>query len=213
MAKAPAAGGGQTVEEAHRRLLEDRTLQFDLDAAAPPPPPRPPPAWLEALGDFINALGPVMQVVFWGGLAVIAGLILFFIGREVLRLRYGRRPKPAKPAVKEPDWRPEEKAARVLLADADRLAADGRFAEAVRLLLIRSIEDIDSRRPHTVKRAYTAREIASLQALPESARPAFGKIAAVVERSLFGGAPVDRDQFADCRQAYEAFALPTGWSR
>jgi len=215
MAKAPAQGSAQTFEDAHRRLLEDRSLQFDLDAATPQPP-RPPvdrPDWMTAFGDFMNALGPIMQFVFWGGLALIVALVLFFIVRELARLRLERRPKADQPKVSEPDWRPEESAARTLLADADRLAAEGRFAEAVRLLLIRSIQDIDSRRPHTVKRAFTAREIASLQALPPSARPAFRLIAEAVERSLFGGRDVDRDTFVQCRQAYEAFALPAGWSR
>ena len=43
--------------------------------------------------------------------------------------------------------------------------------------------------------------------------PVIGRIAIgkVVERSLFGGAAVGAQDFADCRQAYEAFALPEGW--
>jgi len=155
----------------------------------------------------------VMQVVFWIGLAALVGALLFFMGGEILRSRFGiGKPKAVTAKDAEPEWRPDEKAARTLLADADRLAAEGRFAEAAHLLLLRSIEDLDSRRPRTVRRALTSREIASLDALPESARPAFGSIARVVERSLFGGAAVDAGDFAACRQAYEDFALPAGWT-
>jgi hypothetical protein len=34
----------------------------------------------------------------------------------------------------------------------------------------------------------------------------------VVESSLFGGRPVDRAAFVNCRQAYEAFAFPQAWA-
>ena len=39
----------------------------------------------------------------------------------------------------------------------------------------------------------------------------FAKTGAVVERSLFGGAPVEAPDYAACRGDYEAFALPEGW--
>src|SRR3546814_10172873 len=45
----------------------------------------------------------------------------------------------------------EAGAARALLAEADALAAEGRFAEAAHLLLYRSVEDIEGRRPGLVK--------------------------------------------------------------
>ena len=43
-------------------------------------------------------------------------------------------------------------------------------------------------------------------------RPAAPAIAAVVERSFFGGRPVDEAGYAACRQAYTAFALPGAWA-
>ena len=210
---APAAEP-MSFESAHAAIRGDDKLQFELPVVKPEAPPPPPPrndGW-DGLGDLFAAIGPAASIIFWGAVFVVAAAFLFFIGREIIRLRYGGKPKP-KPEVTVPEWRPDEQVARTLLTEADRLAAEGRFAEAVRLLLIRSIEDFDSRRPHTVRRAYTSREIASLQALPEAARPAFVKIAQAVERSLFGGAAVDRATFDDCRQAYEAFALPAGWTR
>jgi len=62
-----------------------------------------------------------------------------------------------------------------------------------------------------VKISLTAREIATLPAIPDSARAAFVGIARLVERGLFGGRPVGAQDFAECRAAYEAFALPDGW--
>ncbi|WP_370545445.1 DUF4129 domain-containing protein [Caulobacter sp. 17J80-11] len=201
---------GDAVARAHEQMLADKSLQFDLKGFDPPKVPE----WLQWLGELFRALAPVLKVLFYVGLAAGVGLILYFVGRELIRLHWGGRGKvlvlnKGEPAV---EWRPDAAVARTLLEDADRLAGEGRFAEAVRLLLFRSIEDIQGRRPHAVKPAQTTRDIAALDALPASARPAFAKIGEAVERSFFGGRPVDAETFADCRQAYEAFALPGGWS-
>lgn len=206
---AAAAGNvGESLSTAHAQLLRDKAFQFDRVSFQPPKPPD----WLDWIGDLLKAAGPLLQWVFWIGVGILALLILYGVGRELLRLG-APRPK-ASPALAqaEPEWRPNAEAARDLLAAADALAAEGRFAEAAHLILLRSVEDIEAHRPRAVRPALTTREIASLAALPAVARPAFGKIARLVERSLFGGAPVGAADFADCRADYEAFALPNGWA-
>lgn len=212
MTTAPAQANDEAVLAAHRKLVQDTTLQFDLVRPVDQPPPEPP-GWLQTVGEVLSALAPLLTWVFWGGVALIIAFIIFYIAREVLAVRFGFRPKGPARMDPEPEWRPTVQAARTLLADADTLAAQGRYAEAAHLLLLRSIDDLDSRRPRTVRPALTARDIGSLAALPEAARPAFDKIARVVELSLFGGSEVDAAAFADCRRAYEDFALPAGWSR
>jgi hypothetical protein len=159
----------------------------------------------------LESLHPAFEAVFWCGVAIVAGLVLYFLGREVLR--YRRREKPAMQRAGDnlPDWRPPVARARALLADADRLAAQGKFAEAVHHLLFRSIEDIDERRPRTLSPALTSRDIARIEALPAPARMAFGRITASVERSYFGGHALDAQDYAECRHSYEAFALPDAW--
>lgn len=195
---------------AHQQLLHDSGLQFAFKAA----PKQTPPGWLEALfvaiGKAIVWMLPFLKVVFWVGLAAAVLFIAFAVWREVDPKRFARRTRPVN-LTGEEGWRPTVEAARVLLADADRLAAEGRFAEAVRTLLHRSIEDIRGARPDLVRPALTSRDIAALDALPQSARPAFAAIAQVVERGFFGGYPVGPDDFARCRRDYEAFALPGAW--
>ncbi|WP_374515357.1 hypothetical protein [Brevundimonas sp.] len=198
----------EALARAHARLLENGSLQFDRTGFDPPAPPR----WLGWIGDLMQAVAPLMKWIFWIGLALLAGLILYAIVREILRLR-APTPKPAKArGSAAAAWRPDPGAARDLLAEADRLAADGRYAEAVHLLLLRSVADIERRQPRALRASLTTREIAALEALPETGRPAFVLIGRVVEASLFGGASVDAGSFADCRRAYEAFALPEAWS-
>ncbi len=206
---AQAAGGIDRLAAAHQRLLADKSLQFDFDAI----PRDPPPTWLLSLGELIQALFPVLKLLFWAGLALAVGFILFFIAREILGLRLPGMKRKAKPERPEAiDWRPAAPKARALLQDADRLAAQGLFAEAAHLLLFRSIADIEGRRPDLVKPALTSRDIAELKELPSSARPTFAVIARAVERSLFGGRPLDAEGFAECRRAYESFAFPGTWA-
>jgi hypothetical protein len=196
------------IAAAHARFLHDTTLQFDRTGFVPPKVP----GWLHWIGDILQFIAPVLKYVFWGGLTLIVVLILYLVGRELLKLRGPRaRATALTGSEPPPEWRPDAAAARDLLAQADALAAEGLYAEAAHLLLLRSVEDIQTRQPKALRVSLTTREIAALKAIPESARPAFARIGRVVERSLFGAVAVDAAAFADCRQAYEAFALPDGW--
>ena len=194
-------------DHAHAALLSRTDLQFDFPAIVPPKIPE----WLEALLRSLVGLLPVLKWVFWGAVALAALTALFFLGRELWRLRRPIRIVRDKPADMRAEWRPTAEQARILLEDADRLAAEGRYAEAVHLLLLRSVQDIADKRPRLLRPGLTSREIGSLDALPPSARGAFTEIARVVELNRFGGRPVTAQDFARCRSDYERFAFPDAW--
>ena len=208
MAGGAASGAADQFARVHARLLQDHDLQFAFTGG--PAPPKPPD-WLKPLAELIAAFAPLLQWVFWGGLAIAVGAILIFIGRELIRIRWPARRKPADLSGPEP-WRPAPERARALLEDADRLAAEGRYGDAARLLLHRSIEDLESHRPRAVRPALTARDIAGLDALPAPARGPFAVIAAAVERAFFADRELDAAGFAECRSAYEAYAFPEAWA-
>ena len=98
-----------------------------------------------------------------------------------------------------------------LLGEADALAAAGRYAEAAHLLLHRSIEDVDARRPDLIRKSLTSRDIAALPAIPDRPRGAFARIAMLVERSLFARRPLAEPDWRTCRTAYEQFAFAEAW--
>jgi hypothetical protein len=198
----PAAG--LDLAAAHEALLRTPGIQFDFQAVVP----QVPPSWLDDLLRMLEALAPVLGPVFWILVFVGAALILWLLLSEVAGLRVGSRRRQG---LATPDWRPDEADARALLEDADRLAAEARFDEAIHLLLFRSIEDLAGRRPGLVRPALTSRDIASLEALPPTPRAAFARIAAAVERSFFGGRAASRDDFRAVRADYEAFALAGDW--
>jgi hypothetical protein len=138
-------------------------------------------------------------------LALLLLGVVFLVWRLVVQplLAIRRRPRPEL----EPEWAPARAQAVALLADADRLAAEGRFGEAARLLLQRSVHHIAEAQPGWLQPATTAREIAGLPQLPERARGAFGVIAMRVERSLFAQAELDGADWQAARAAYADFAL------
>jgi hypothetical protein len=220
MTVAAQSGAGGGLAEAHQRMLADSSLQFGFRTVPPPKPPEWQQAldkalrpFLSSLNGVLHAMGPWVGYIIWGLVAIGAAFIVFLIVREIVRTKWPERFGGAKAPKLEPgDWRPTEAEARALLEDVDRLAAQGRFAEAVHLLLHRSIQDIQGKRPNLVRPALTSRDISGLSALPERARQAFSAIARVVERSHFGGRPVDASAFAECRRTYEAFAFPEVWA-
>jgi len=205
-----AATSADRIAEAHARLLQDSSVQFAFSESAPSRPVDL--GWLEALGRLLAEAAPAMSYVVWGCLIGAGVLMAWLVGREMLGVRWRQRAEAPTASADTAPWRPAAAQARVLLEDADRLADEGRYAEAAHLLLLRTIGHIEGRRPDLVRPALTSRDIASLDALPEAARPAFASIAQVVERSLFGGRPVDADAFGRCRRAYAQFALPAAWT-
>lgn len=218
------AGGGQgwlldpeLVDPAYSQTIAGGEIQ----TAFPPPPPPPPPTpeWLKsllnAIGNFFEWSAPAAKPLMWIGIALILLFLLYHFvpafARWVDNLRFGRKRGDAD--ADDPVGQAEAGAARALLAEADALAAEGRFAEAVHLLLYRSVEDIEGRRPGLVKPAMTSRDLADAHDLPSVARGAFSRIARAVEISLFGGRSIDAGAWEQCRAAYAELTVPKNWAR
>ncbi len=205
---ANSASTANGIAEAHERLLANRDIQFDLP---PPPQMQPPPPrsspWLE----WLSSLGTSAGWLMWVAVGLFAALVLFVVVRALIRNR-SQREAPAAVKHELAEWRPEEKQARALLAEEDALAAEGRYEEAGRLLLLRSLDDIRQRKPKLLKPALTSREIGMIDALPGPVRQTFQVMAAAVERSLFAGRRLSREAWEEARAAYDAFALKGSWA-
>jgi hypothetical protein len=195
----------------HKELLARDDLQFTF--AEPETPQPAQPDMFPWLNDFLDAIAPVFTWLFWIALGLGVAALLWFIGREIYAAQYGRSRKPVDVASNQvTDFRPEPARARALLQEADRLAALGRFDEAARTLLHRSIDDIEARAPRSIRKAQTAREIAGLPVLPQAVRTAFAPITRAVEESWFGGRKLDSEGYKVCRKAYADFAMAESWT-
>jgi hypothetical protein len=223
-----AARGADRFGHAWQAMRGDSAIQFNLTPTEPPPQP---PAWLKAfthwmdevfapVGRFLNWIGSFFpdaayaRILLWTviglGAAALSWAVYNRIRHGEWRLRLPRRARVTD-AADEEEWTPEETGARSWLQEADALAREGRFAEAIHHLLFRSIDDIASRRPALVRPALTSRELAASEGLPGRARDLFAGIARLVERSLFGGRPVAEGDWLEARAAYSDFALPAAW--
>ena len=162
--------------------------------------------WLQAIARLFELIAPFMAYIFWAGVIAVAGLIAYAILSEIMRRLPGRAPSAPKPIdLPAPEFHPAANRARALLEEADRLAREGRFDEAARVILHRSIEDMEQAFPSAIAPSMTSREISGLEYLSEKGRATFTGIAQAVERSLFGGRALSATQFAECREAYVSF--------
>lgn len=197
------------VASAHAQLLADRSIQFNLTPFRQPKPP----AWLRPLAELLEAIGPYLIYLFWavvilGALFIIALIVIEATG-IAWRWPWQRATAdgPADDAIA-----PDAEQARILLAEAEALAANGDYDGAVHLILRRSVEDIGDRLPGFLRPSSTARDIAASPTLPDRARHAFATIAVVVEAALFAKAPVGAEGWRRARDAYADFALRGAWS-
>ncbi len=194
-------------------MRNDGDLQFAPVAIPEVIPPEP--NWFERmlievfrfLAELFAPLGQLFGASWWWLqwvlLAVAVGFALLMLVRMFGPGLRGNR----QVAEAEAEWQPDRAATIALLEDADRLAAEGRFDEATRLLLQRSVGHIAAARPDWVDPSSTARELAALPALPDAARAAFRVISERVERSLFALRALDRPDWEAARAAYAEFAL------
>lgn len=223
-----AAAGPDQFAGAYKSLRADPSIQFNLTPAKPEPQS---PQWLrdffdwlgqifEPVGKLLSWLGslvpdaPYARILMWTVILVVAGAVLWAVYNRLVEGEWRlRRPRPAPLADLELDdeWAPGDAPARSWLEEAEALAREGRYAEAIHHLLFRSIEDIARRRPNVVRPALTSRELAASGAVPERARALFAGIARLVERSLFGGRPVGEPDWIEARDSYAEFALAGAW--
>lgn len=219
VADAPPAGwliDPELVDKAYGQTMAGGTIQTMF----PPPEPVPQtPDWLAAIfrsiGNFIQWASPAFTPIAW----IAAGLLALFLlyhfvpafAEWVDNLPF-RRKQPEED-LDDAVGQAEAGAARALLAEADALAHEGRFAEAVHLLLYRSVDDISIQRPGLVQPAMTSRDLAAAGDLPGVARTAFSHIARAVEVSLFGGRAIDSGAWTQCRAAYAELTIARNWAR
>lgn len=202
-------GAGVPADDtAWRGLLAHHDIQFDFPDS---PAIAPQPSWLRHLLQFLQNHAQWFR---WGGWVLLGAVVLtagYFLVRHLMQHGFGQADNfPLRPM---PAWQPTAEQARLLLQDADALAADGRFEDAAHLLLLFAIQEIGDRRPGLVLPALTSREIATLDALSPQARQIFSHIALVVERCLFGGRALSAADYAEVRRTFEQFTLPQAFGR
>jgi len=91
------------------------------------------------------------------------------------------------------------------LAAATELARQGRFGEAMHLILLQALIAVRQAPGEEIADSLTSREILRNSRLSNPARAALREIVARVERSHFGHYPASPDDYAACRDALSEF--------
>lgn len=203
--------GPEAARQAAEQVTRAEGLQTALPENAPveaPPMRAAPPMGTRSSNPRTVRAPSDSQGFALGEIVLIAVGALVVIGLAAVLLRERLTPAPVgavAQAVEEPIAPIPE---RALLTDADRLAAAGRFAEAVHALLMRTIEALARRIP--VPRALTSREILDRARLPTEARQAFAELVAAVELTRFGGRGADAADYARCVACFDRIRAALG---
>jgi hypothetical protein len=98
----------------------------------------------------------------------------------------------------------EARAPAAVLGAADDLAAEGRFVEAMHVLLLQSLADIRAGLDEQFSDSLTSREILRSTRLSEAGRASLRDIVNRVEWSYFGDYPAALPDYAACRESFNA---------
>jgi hypothetical protein len=196
--------GAQDPVEVARGILDGGGYQLEL----PEPDPALPPTAPRTGGKVPAALRPEVGAGVGLGLWILLGLGLVTAlagvaaasarsGRDVRFVGRSAGATPAEPpAPFDPGLAP--------LDEAERLAAAGRHGEAIRILLLRTIEALRARGGFAIAAWMTSREIQRRAPLEAGSRDALAALVDAVERSRFGGREPGGDEYAACAGAYRA---------
>lgn len=184
--------------QAAREVLKDPRYQREM-------PPHSEPRDLEDGGDrdftgggegarpvvlpVIGAGAAIGKVLFLILIVVVVLLLAGWLGQAVFRRRRGD--ETVEVAVEETAVREREPT----FDEATRLAAEGRYAEAVHALLLAAIRHFAERSRVAIQPSRTSRELVRLLPLGADAREAFSDLVRTVELSLFGGAFVGQEEY------------------
>jgi hypothetical protein len=139
--------------------------------------------------------------ILWLVIAIALGTVLYSL-RDLIPLFRSSR---------SDSWADESMTAEIerrdpalVLAAADELAGEGRYAEAMHVLLLRGLADIRARLDEPFADSLTSREILRSTRLPDKARDSLRDVVGRVEWTYFGEYPAGQQDYAACRTSFSA---------
>jgi hypothetical protein len=185
-----APASAQTPPEV-QTIAEQVIRRLDLQTELPRGPEPPKPFTIKLPEWFL-----------WVVIAIGIGVLLYAFRDmiPILRMRHGGawggdEDTPA-------DARPRTPAA--VLGAADELAAQGRFVEAMHVLLLQALADIRQRLDEQFADSLTSREILRSTKLSDAGRAPLRDIVDRVELTYFGQRPAELPDYQACRASFNA---------
>jgi len=199
MASGVTAASPDRVEEALQKAYARGDLQRSY----------PPALDTRSLESAEAAMDPLVALLRWLGLGgATAQLVrLLGVGAAVLAVLLGAVWLARRVAERGDLEATAERAAGPTLdagplLDAETLAAQGRFGEAIHLLLLRTFEVLARRMGSRLAPGMTAREALTRLSLPAPAQPALADLVDAVETTTFAGRSASEDDYRRCAQRF-----------
>jgi hypothetical protein len=189
---ASSAGAAARTAQAAADIAAEAIRRLDLQTDLPRQ--KEPLSW--------NWRIPLPRELFWGAVILAGVLLLYFFVKDVL---------PGLLPVRRGAWADgegvaaagTEVASEAAALAAEDLARQGRFVEAMHVLLLQSLAEIRRRRGESFAQSQTSREILRSVRLSETGRAALRDIVARVERSYFGDHPAGAAEYRSCRDSFD----------
>jgi hypothetical protein len=202
-----AAENADEVRRAIEAVYAEGDYQRDL-------PPRTTELLVRSLLDFDipPIVLEVIKFVVYALIAVGIGLLILHIVKNAPAIRRRLTRAGRQSATRIPVSGPflDRSPAMDALAEADELAAEGAFGEALHRLLIHCLEVLKRQTRAVIAPSLTGREIVGQAVLAEAVRRPLESIVAASELGHFGGRPVDEATYRRCRTSFEQLAAAGG---
>ncbi len=190
----------EAVEETRDRVLDAGRYQTERPTPPETEPARTPmtiPGWL-------------IEAILWIVAAIVAVMIAVFLynalqNRSGLRLNRDRRSEDAV-TVETPVSARQKAIDSRTLEEADKLAAEGRFAEAIHLLLLVAMDRLRRELGGRVPPALTSREVLRLAPVPAPAAVPLERMVSLSEIKHFGGRDAAAPDYDQCRADFLRFS-------
>ncbi|MEZ4401657.1 MAG: DUF4129 domain-containing protein [Kofleriaceae bacterium] len=152
-----------------------------------------------------GAASGLANVLLWGVVLTALAMIAVSLYRQFSNYVADEEPADEGPG------RPRRDAALAAVIerprdDADQLAAEGRYVEAIHVLLLRTLHELASQHLVRVTPASTSRELLAQVNLAAEPRAALADLVTAVEHTWFGDALPGAADYAACRAQFDRFA-------
>ena len=150
-----------------------------------------------------------MTILWLIGAIVVAMILVFLVnalqnrsGFRINRDREQQEPELVETPVRAGPRAEDERTVQ----EADALAAEGRFTEAIHLLLLVAMDRLKQELGARVAPALTGREVLGLAPIPTTAAAPLGRMVLLSEIKHFGGRAAARRDYDQCRHDFLRFS-------
>jgi hypothetical protein len=190
---APALGQSKAdIDREAGRLARAQDLQTELPAYEPP-------SWFK-----VHINRNVVEILVWVAVGCGVVVLLYYL-RDMLPGR-GLGQRSQWDETSELSGRGPTRTDEAAQVEADELARQGRFVEAMHVLLLQGLNEMRKRLDLRFADSLTSREIVREANVPSNARTALRDIIGWVERAYFGTYLATANDYLACRQSFTALS-------